>query len=120
MKTPKNLILAQNVKKGETPTTRDGLADNYFLVGFLSDEDYNSALDKAWSNDRNLIKTDEFLQDHVLLSNATIMNTSNYLDAIHGFGSGKPANAVKRIIKKEIYDFDLEVAKSEVLWYGNH
>jgi hypothetical protein len=115
-----NLLIAFNVKKGETPTTRDGKPDNYFITGFLSEDEYKRALDEAWASDRNLIKTSEFLFDHVLLSDSTIMSTSDYLDAVHGYGSGKPSAAIKRIINNTIYDFDLKRAKSEVSWYGNH
>ena len=116
----KTLIVAQNVKKGETPTTRNGAPDNYFLVGFLSEEHYKKSLDHAWSNNRNLIKTQVFLWDHVLLSDSRIISTADYLDEIHGVGNNlKLAKPVKRIIKKGMYDFDLERAKKEVIWFGN-
>jgi hypothetical protein len=112
--------IAYNVSKGETPTTRDGRPDNYFLVGFFTEDDYKKALDEAWASDRNLIKTEKFLDDHVLLRDSTIITTSDYLDALHGYGIVRPSLAIKRIINNNIYDFDLKQAKSEVLWYENH
>lgn len=109
--------------KGETPTDRDGMPDNYRHVAFPN----NQAKEHFQNPKCNYQKHSMPYKDYLVWKDGTVVETGTWLEAMFMFEEEKvrmpksyPVWRVRNYAHHPFSKNDIEKIKKEVEWYGNH